>query len=369
MLLVLSLDVGGTERHIINLANHIDRDKFNLVICCLHELGSIGKHFASTNNETMVHAGLMRNKYDLFGVYRIYQIIKKEGIQVLYTINTPLTQVWGTVLAKLSGIEAFITRVTITQPLYHEERRKIVNRLLLPFVSKVIAQADIHKEYMVEKDGIERDKIAVVYNGVDLDKFSEQVNVAEVKETLGIGSGAPVIGIVARLSAEKGHPVFLMAAKEIVKEFPDTHFLIVGDGTERGKLEDMARELNIVSNVIFLGARSDIPRILATFDIAVLSSNIETVSNSILEYMAAAKPVIATNAGSTANLVDEGKTGFIIPCGDYNALAATALKMLRDIPGAREMGNKGRERVRDNFTITKMALTYESLFLDCLKKS
>ncbi len=368
LFLVLSLDVGGTERHIINLATHLNRDKFNLIICCFHDLGSIGKQFVSNKDGTSVYSGLIRSKYDLSGILRIYQIIKKEKIHILYTINSPLTQLWGTLLAKLSGIDVFITRVTITKPLFHGKRRKIINRLMLPFVSKVIAQADIHKEYLIEEDGIRKEKIEVVYNGVDLDKFSEPVDVTEFRQSLGIGVSDPVIGILARLSPEKGHPVFLMAAKKIVTEFPDTRFLIVGDGKEREKLESLAGELDIESNVNFLGSRKDIPRILSIIDIAVLSSNIETVSNAVLEYMAASRPVIATNAGSTANLVDDGKTGFLISCGDYEALAAAALTLLRDRQRAREMGEKGRERVRDNFTISKMTASYESLFLDLMQR-
>jgi len=370
LVLLLSLNVGGTERHMINLATHLNREKFNLVICCLYDLGSLGKQFVKRDERTKVYSDLIRNKFDLCGIYKIYRIMKNERIHILYTINSPLTQLWGTVLFKMSAIDAYITRVATTKPRLHGKRRRIVNRIMIPLVDKVIAQADIHKKYLTEFEGIGKNKIEVIYNGVELERFNAETDRLKLRESIGIGRSDPIIGIVARLAPEKGHDVLLKSAKRVVNEYPSARFLIIGDGEERQKLQQITFQLGIESNVIFLGERNDIPSMLAILDIAVLSSQqiVETVSNAILEYMAAGKPVVATNAGSTADLVDNGNTGYLISCGDHEALADSILKLLKDRELAKKMGEAGRERIKEKFTIQKMTARYEALFLDCLKK-
>ncbi|MEK0337809.1 MAG: glycosyltransferase, partial [Nitrosopumilus sp.] len=184
-----------------------------------------------------------------------------------------------------------------------------------------------------------------------------------------IPKDALAIGIVARLSIEKGHLVFLKAAKKIINDFYHAHFLIVGDGKERKKLEEITQELEIQSNVHFLGIRSDIPQIISLFDVAVLTSNpvVETFSNAILEYMAASKPVVATNVGSTSELVIDGETGFLIPFNDSDTLANAILRLLKDGGLAKKMGEVGREKIKERFTVQKMIAKYESLFADLVK--
>ena len=371
LFLILSLNVGGTEKHVLNLVSHINRIKYNPVICCLFELGELGEQYVNNEEGILVYSNLIKSKYDLSGIYRGLQIIRNENIHILYTINSPLTQLWGTILSKLAGTDAFITRVATTKPRYHAERRMIANKIMLPFVDKIIAQADTHKEYLIRFEGIKKDKIEVVYNGVELEKFHVETDILKLKESMGIGGSDPVIGIVARLAPEKGHDVLLKAAKKVVNEFSLARFLIIGDGEEKQKLQQLTSKLGIESNVSFLGVRKDIPIMLSIMDIAVLSSKqiVETVSNAILEYMAAGKPVVATNAGSTVDLVDNGKTGFLISCGDHEAMADSILKLLGDRDLASKMGKAGREKIKEKFTVQQMISKYESLFMNCLKKN
>lgn len=367
LFLVLSLDVGGSERHISNLVSNLNREKFNPVVCCLYDLGLIGTMLVNNNEGIKVYYDLIKNKWDISGFWKLINILKNGDIHILYTINTALTQFLGTISAKFSGVNANITRVGRTKPTFHAKRRTIVNSIILPFVDKVIAQAYSQKEYLIRHEGMQPEKIEVIYNGVNLEQFKKPVDELAVKQTVGIPIGVAVIGIVARLVPEKGHIAFLKAAKKIINVFPQTYFLIAGDGKERKKLEEMTQELAIQSNVHFLGTIKDIPQIISLFDVAVMSSNFETFSNAILEYMAASKPVVSTNAGSTAELVIDGKTGYLIPCGDYDALADAILRLLKDKSLAKKMGEAGREKINEKFTIQKMMTKYESLFADLVK--
>jgi len=360
--LVLSLEIGGTEKHIYNLISNLNRDKYNPIICCLYGLGEIGD--ALIKDGVKVYHGLMRSRGDLSGVLRLIRIIKNEGICIMYIMNSPLTVCWGLFCAKLTGVGKVLTRITVTEPVSHAARRRLVNNVALSFFDIIIAQSNFHKKYLIKHYVLNAERIKVVYNGVAVESFRSLSGAPSLRQELDIPDGAPVVGIVARLSPEKNVSLFLNAAGRILLKFPDSHFVVAGDGPERRKLEKIACELSIQAKVHFLGMRQDIPRIISSFDVAVMSSNIENFSNAVLEYMAAAKPVIATDVGNTHEQVVEGETGFLISSGDAEALAASALKLLKDRGLSRKMGEAGKARVNDNFTLRRMMSTYESLFAE-----
>lgn len=371
LFLTYSLNVGGTENHLFHLISNLNKNKFTPVVCCLYNLGPIGEKLLNSKDNIKVYHNLMRNKWDIRGFWRLMRIFRNEKVHLLFMVNSPLTLFYGIVCAIFKGVNARITRMTATNPTYHVRRRIIINKAALPFLSKIITQAPSHKENLINHEGYKSEKMVVIYNGVDLASFDKHLDKPYMRQTFDIPANVPVIGIVARLAPEKGHTVFLEASRKIINELPDAHFIIVGDGPERGELEDLADSLAINSNVHFLGARMDIPRIIALFDVAVLSSNpnIETFSNSILEYMAVSKPIVSTNVGSIAEQIQDGETGFLIPSGDSDALANAVLSLLKDENLAKKMGKAGRERVKERFSIERMTAKYEDLFANLVKQA
>jgi glycosyltransferase involved in cell wall biosynthesis len=369
LILTHSLHIGGAEKHIYDLVSCMDRNKYQFRIICLYTLGAIGEMLLKENNNVRIYYAIMKNKFDIYGFVRIIRIIFKEKIDVLYIMHTPLTLFWGILCAKITGIKATVTRFTSTYPIYHVRRRKVVNFLMLSFVDKIIAQAFYHRDYLVHHEGATPNQVVVINNSVDIQRFSEATNIMHMKEAIGIAEDDRVVGIVANLRPEKGHKFFLKAASMILDSFPKVHFLIVGDGKERVYLEKFAEELDIRSNVHFMGTRKDIPAIISLFDVALLASNdrVETFSNAILEYMAASKPVVATNVGSVGEQVLDGKTGYLVPCEDPDTMAQAIEKILKDRDLSKKMGQAGRELVEGKFSIETMVKAYDSLFTDLLK--
>jgi L-malate glycosyltransferase len=164
----------------------------------------------------------------------------------------------------------------------------------------------------------------------------------------------------------KGHPWVIASAATVREQFPDTRYVLVGDGEQRASFERQARDLGVMHNFFFLGRRSDIPEILASCDIAVLPSRAEGLPNAILEYMAAGLPVIASRVGGNAELVQDGVTGILIPAEDSAALSAALLKLLSEPSLARRLGQAGREFTVQNFSFERLVRDVDALYTELL---
>jgi glycosyltransferase involved in cell wall biosynthesis len=192
-------------------------------------------------------------------------------------------------------------------------------------------------------------------------RFAPYPDVAPVRRDLGIGPTDPVVGIVAALRPEKNHDLFLEMTSRVVHQLPAARFLIIGDGPCRDDIQQRASELGITDNILMLGSRDDIPRLLAAMDVFALTSHIEANPVSILEAMSVGRPVVATNVGSIHEAVTEGQTGFLVPPGDAGQFADRALQLLREPLVCGSMGAAARQAVVDRWSIEAMVHGYERL--------
>lgn len=198
------------------------------------------------------------------------------------------------------------------------------------------------------------DRIQVCYEGVDLsnyhpDKHWNQTDSAQVKSELGIDVNNTVLATIARLDPGKGHEYLLQTAVQILKTHPNVTFIIAGDGSERVRLEKMAQELSISEHVIFTGFVDDIAHLLSAVDLLVHPSLAEGLSNSVMEAMAMAKPVVATHVGGMSELIVHGETGLMVPPSDTERLTEATLELLKDKNRMNAMGAAGRKRVETRF--------------------
>jgi glycosyltransferase involved in cell wall biosynthesis len=241
---------------------------------------------------------------------------------------------------------------------------EFTDMILLPHFHRAIALAETHKQYLTSVKHIPASKIAVAYNGIDLRKFAHTGHAHQVRRSLQIPDGAHVVGIIAGLRRWKAHDVFLTAATSVVREAPDTYFVIAGDGPERSKLEKMARDLHLTDRVRFLGTVDDVPTLLQAIDVSVLSSVSEALPLALLESMAATRPVVATDVGSVSEIVDDGVNGFLVTPGAPDQLAQAMLRVLKDPELGRRLGEAGRKKVEQQHTVERMVHRYESLFIE-----
>ncbi len=359
MFVITSMPVGGAERLLTEIVRRVDRRIIQPELCCLKHLGPLGEELA---REVPAFSQLLSHKYDLRVLPRLYLLMRRRRIDAIITVGTGGDKMfWGRLAAFLAGVPVIASALHSTGL---PDRVEWLNRLLTPLTDAFIAVAQPHAEYLVAQEGCPRDRTWIIANGVDTERFSPRSSAQQVHHELGLPPGSPIVSIVAALRPEKNHELFLQAAAIIHQRMPEAHFLIVGDGPRREMLEQMANRLGLRNVIHFLGTRHDIPDILASSDVVVLSSHMEANPLAILEAMACGKPVVATRVGSVPTNVVDGLTGFLVPPGDAMALADRCALLLRSARLREEMGQAARRHILNRASLAHTVKGYEKLIVE-----
>jgi glycosyltransferase involved in cell wall biosynthesis len=234
----------------------------------------------------------------------------------------------------------------------------IVDRFVLRSYGNIVAVSDGVREDLL-KAGVRADKISMIRNGIDLRTFDRASGV--LKSELG-WSEYPLIGLVGRLSSEKGVDIFLTAAALVLKQLPDAKFVVIGDGPDRAKLDALIDELGIGGSVRMLGRRDDMSAAYASLDLMVSSSRREGLPIAILEGMASRLPLIATPVGAVPTVVVDGRTGVLVPAEAPELLATAIIGLLRDDSQRERLGSTARQLVEDQFSAQRMTADYLGVY-------
>jgi glycosyltransferase involved in cell wall biosynthesis len=213
------------------------------------------------------------------------------------------------------------------------------------------------------------EKVRVIPNAVELDTLPADPAPlrAAARSAWGVDASGFVVGIVANLRPVKRVDLFLKAAALVAAKVDSARFVIIGEGEERSALETLADDLGIADRVRFLGLVHDVSGLLHGFDVGVLSSDSESFSNAVLEYMAASRPVVATDVGALGEAVADGESGFLVKRADAEALAARIVE-LHDPAVASRLGRRGAEIVEERFSAEKIISEFEDLYLNIRSK-
>jgi glycosyltransferase involved in cell wall biosynthesis len=234
----------------------------------------------------------------------------------------------------------------------------VVDRFVLRSYGNIVAVSEGVREDLL-KAGVRANKISIIRNGIDLRTFDRASGV--VKYELG-WSEYPLIGLVGRLSEEKGVDIFLTAAARVLNQLPDAKFVVIGDGPDRAKLEALIDELGIRASVRMLGRRDDMPAVYASLDLMVSSSRREGLPIAILEGMASRLPLIATPVGAVPTVVLDGRTGVMVSAEAPESLATEIIRLLRDNSLRERLGAAARQLVGDQFSAQRMTSDYLAVY-------
>ena len=232
---------------------------------------------------------------------------------------------------------------------------------LTPTFDHLIAVSKASEQKLID-EGRSTVPVSLIYNGVDLQRYDHQEPCCTLPEEYGMEAGSQIVGVVARLEPEKGHPTLLEAWPGVLRAVPDAYLLIVGEGSRRDALEAEARQLRVAHRVVFTGRRDDVPAVTAALDVAVLPSYREAQGLTILEAMALSRPVVASDVGGIPEMVVDGVTGLLVPPHDAEALTAAIVRLLTDHPFADMLGRAGHDLVHDRFCIEQMVSAVESIY-------
>lgn len=362
-----SLPVGGQERGLLSIISRLDRERFRSFIYCLKDPGELGPEFESAG--ATVRSWFLKCKWDAGVLFRLIKCFRRDRIDIINTVGYGDCMFWGRLAGKLAGVPVIISAIHCTTDTRGHRVIGHSNRLLAPITDAFVCVGHAQARHLARHEGLPENRMWVIYNGVDVAEFEPAPGDRErIRKQIGANDDTNVIGIVAALRWEKAHWVLLEAMREVLARFPNTLLVVVGDGPEREKIERQIGELGLQPSVRLLGTRGDVPAVLAGIDIAVLCSETEAFPVSVVEYMAAGKPVVASRVGSVEEMVEDGRTGLLIPPRDPQALAGAIVHVLEEPGLAHKMGLAGREKAMSDFNIYEMERRRARLFEELLQK-
>lgn len=346
---------GGAEVALLTLLGGLDRRQWNPVL--FHDDNTGLRPLLEATSRLGVRTRSIARPRGLFDLPRLVREIRSEEAAVFHAhLPWALRCDWGLLAADLARVPAVIATQQLFRPI--SSPREILRQWVLSGrVDRYIAVSEDMARRLRATPLFPARKVEIIRNAVDVHRFRQQSDGA-LRRQLGGVPARPIVLALARLDAQKGLFDLLEAAARV----PEANFVIAGEGKERESLEDKARMLAIDGRVLFLGHRDDVPELLASCDLFVLPSLYEGFPLSVLEAMAAGKPVVATAIGGTEEAVINGGTGLLVPPHDPAALAAAIRSLLSDPPLGRRLGLAGRERALREFSAEKMVQEVSELY-------
>ncbi|HSS20822.1 MAG TPA: glycosyltransferase [Pyrinomonadaceae bacterium] len=369
--LIDSFDQGGSERQALELSR------------LLHASGAYEVSLASLKAEGVLRSSVadlglgeipsypLQSFYGLNTVKQLRRFVRHlrvARIEVLHTHDF-YTNIFGMAAGFLAGVKVRIASRRETNGMRSDAQLR-AQKIAYSLAHHVVANSRSVKETLVA-EGVAPEKVSVIYNGLNLERLSGPRNL-DAGEALGLKvSVVPenLVTIVANMRHDvKDYPTFLRAAKLINQAVPNTGFLLAGEGELRESIKQLAEELGIGDRTIFLGRCEKIAQLLQVTHVGVLSSKAEGFSNSILEYMAAGRPVVATDVGGAREAIVESETGYLVPVGDAEQMAQRIISLLHDPAKAQLMGKRGRQIVVEQFSAQALLKNTTALYQKLLSR-
>ena len=355
---------GGAEQVVLQLLGGLDRQRWQPML--LHHGGASSERLARRAGEIGVALRrvpwVARLRQLPRGLFPLVRAIRAERPAVFHAhLPAPMSGKYGLLAAALAGVPATVATVHLYTDVRPGWRADLGQRVAQARVGRYIAVSEEVARRMRGRFRLTASRVTIIRNGIDLALFDRPAD-PDLRRWLEGQPPRPVALTVARLDPQKGLDHLLAAAAAV----PGAVFVVAGEGPERPRLERLAQELGVADRVRFLGHRSDVADLLAACDVFVLPSLFEGLPLSVLEAMAAGKPVIATCVGGTDEAVIDGESGLLVPPADSSALAAAIRKVLGDPRVAGRLGQGGQARVRREFDARRMVAEVSALYDELL---
>ncbi len=353
----------GAEKQIYELAKGLDKEQFYVYIA---SMDTINRPTCKTLEEVGAYVQVFKVKriYGWSGLVqgiKFWRFLKEQKINAVITYHFG-SDIWGTLISRLAGITHIYSNRR-DMGFWRNSAHVLAYRFVNPFVKRIVVVSQSIKDMIIKTEGVNAAYIDVIHNGVDIPVISID-NTTQIKQDLGLGVQDFVIMHVANLKPVKGHEFLLKAMKDIVGQHANAKLILIGKDEMSGELKQLASSLNISSNVLFLGERRDVRKLLTIADLCVLPSLSEGMSNAILEYMSAAKAIVATDVGGNSELVKDTVNGLLVEAKNSDQLSRAILTLIHDGSLRERMGQESRRIAQDQFSLTAMIGKYQSVLLN-----
>lgn len=353
------LNIGGITSYVLTLAEGLKQRGHNVYISSSG--GAVLSKFINAHIN-YIHIPIKTKSEAspkiLISFFKLLKIIKEKDINIIHA-NTRVTCV-------LAGLTRYFSGCPYVSTCHGFFKRRFFRKVFPCWGQRLIAISESVKGHLINDFKVDDKKITLIHNGINIEQGSLKF-VVPLKKRLGLDS-RPVVGIVARLSEEKGHAYLIEAMQRVIIEIPDAQLLIVGDGGMKEKLLNLSQALRIEKNIFFLSSVFDTREILSAMDIFVLPSLKEGLGLALMEAMASGLAVIGSKIGGIKSLIKDGFNGLLVEPANVDGLTQAILYLLKNPDKARSFGRNAQVFIKENFSSTKMIDETERVYLECLRE-
>jgi glycosyltransferase involved in cell wall biosynthesis len=354
--LIGSLQVGGANRTLVDLANNLDHDRFDVTVWTLLDNNPLADDLVPEVESRCLDAS---GKTDVLAAIRFLRAVRREQPDILQSFLF-----FDNTLARTAGTLSPETRVITgvrSVPESPSRLRTLVDRLAMPLADHVVSNSEAGRDLAIER-GASPDSVSVIENGRDLSVYQEATAPPELRSELGVPPDARLVGTVGRLIERKGGYDLLEAWPDVVPVYPDAHLLFVGDGPERSGLEGAAERHGVADSVTFVGTSEDVPELLDAMDVFVFPSHFEGLPGALIEAMAAGLPIVATECTGNVELLSDGTTATLVPVRDPSTLAEHLEMVLSGEQLRSRMGAHAKRVSTDRYAVQTMVHQFVDLY-------
>jgi len=367
--MVQGLAIGGLERMALELAGGLQAGGLRASILCFDEFGALTEEARA--RALSVHLLARRAGIDWSYPFRLARWLRAFEVDVLH-LHNPTAFFYGSLAGRLARLPCIV---------YTEHGRdasrgwkiRLLHRVLAHLVDEIAVVGEHGRRLLAEEEGVSGACITRIYNGIDGERYDSRRYAGRrdaIRASAGLRPGqGPVIGIVARLDPIKNHACLLRAMERVRERFPGAVLVVLGEGPEEASLRRLAAALSLEAHVRFLGSRGDVAELMSVFDVFVLCSVSEGLALTLAEACAAGRPIVATDVGGNAEVVEHGVNGLLVPSDDPEALAGALMRVLGDEHTRAHMGAAGRRKFQQDFDLGAMVERYRALYARCLEAS
>lgn len=369
--LITKLELGGAQKQLLSLISGLDRQKFNIFLFTAKQ-GLLLDQALSISGVSVNRSRFLERRInpfnDLLALIDIYRFIKKNHIEIVHT-HSSKSGILGRLAARLAGTKVIIHTVHgwSFNDLQNPLRRKgfiWLERLAAKFSHKLIIVSNYDKQKGLNNRIAGNNKYILIPYGINYEEFrtSPDTKNSILRQELGIANRDLIVGMISCFKPQKVPEDFIRLAFLVHQIMPAVRFVLVGDGLLRPRINQMIDRFKLQEVVFLTGWRRDIPAILSSIDIFVLTSLWEGLPISVLEAMASSLPVAATDTGGISEVIIEQKTGFLVNPGDMKKMAEKLINLLKSEDMRRTIGQKARDSLGDNFQIENMVKNTQELY-------